>query len=323
MTCAASWTRSNRTGRFGKSAGTSLDASDALRSSRTTFSSRCRSLSVKASGTANTPTPTAVTSTIQRRMRDLTAGVPSRVGGELEAVPDAAQRGDAAPGRVVTDGLAELPPQRRDVHVEGLRRAEPVLVPDLRHDPLPGDGGARVLHEEGEQVELPGPELDLLAGHPQPAGVPVELDVADREGRRRRRHRGGRAPQVRSDSREELGEPERLGDVVVAAGVEAEHDVDLAVSRGEDHDRHVRVGPTDPAAHLDAVEIGQSEVEQHELGPVADRELERVGTGRRPEDLESLGAQRTGERPPDRGIVLDHEHGCRTHWARGYEGPPE
>src|SRR5690349_574467 len=272
MTCVASWTRSNRTGRFGKSVGTSLDASDALRSSRTTFSSRCRSLSVKASGTANTPTPTAVTSTIQRRMRDLTAGVPSRVGGELEAVPDAAQRGDATRGRVVTDGLAELPAQRRDVHVERLGRAEPVLVPHLRHDPLSGDGGAGVLHEEGEQVELPGPELDLLARHPQPAGVAVELDVADREGCGRGRYRGGRAPQVRSDARQELGEPERLGDVVVATGIETEHDVDLAVTRGEDHDRHVRVGPADPAAHLDAVEIRQTEVEQDQLGPVADGE---------------------------------------------------
>src|SRR6478736_10507838 len=108
MTCAASWTRSNRTGRFGKSAGTSLDASDALRSSRTTFSSRCRSLSVKASGTANTPTPTAVTTTIKSRMRDLTDARPrSRAGGELEAVADAAQCGDATGGRLVAHGLAE------------------------------------------------------------------------------------------------------------------------------------------------------------------------------------------------------------------------
>src|SRR3954465_2736242 len=192
MTCASSCTRSKRPGRFGKSVGTSLDASDALRSSRTTFSSRCRSLSVNASGTAKTPTPTAVTRTIHRRMRDLTAGVPSRVG-ELEAIADAAQRGDAAGGRVDADGLAELPAQRRDVHVERLGRTEPVLVPHLRHDPLTGDGGARVLHEEGEQIELAGPELHLRAGNAQPAGVTVELDVTDRDRRWRRRDCGRRA----------------------------------------------------------------------------------------------------------------------------------
>src|SRR4051812_18020771 len=178
MTCAASCTRSTGPRRVGKLAGTSLDVSDALRSSRTTFSSRCRSLSVNASGTAKTPTPTAVTRTIHRRMRDLTAGVPSRVGGELEAIADAAQRGDPAGGRVVADGLAELPAQRRDVHVERLGRPEPVLVPHLRHDPLAGDGRSRMLHEEGEQVELARSELHLRAGHAQPAGVAVELDVA-------------------------------------------------------------------------------------------------------------------------------------------------
>ena len=42
---------------------------------------------------------------------------------------------------------------------------------------------------------------------------------------------------------QQLGEPERLGDVVVGAGVEAADGVHLAVLGGQEHDRHRRAAP--------------------------------------------------------------------------------
>ena len=47
------------------------------------------------------------------------------------------------------------------------------------------------------------------------------------------------AAQVRAHAREQLGEPERLDEVVVGAGVEPGDDVELLVARGEDQDRQL------------------------------------------------------------------------------------
>ena len=99
--------------------------------------------------------------------------------------------------------------------------------------------------------------------------------------RRRRRARGGpdssiRTPptstvsgrepaQQRPDPGQQLGEPERLADVVVGARVEADDEVDLVGARGEHEDGEVGdVGPQ-PAADLEAVHAGQAEVEHEQV----------------------------------------------------------
>ena len=98
--------------------------------------------------------------------------------------------------------------------------------------------------------------LDAVRGE-----VDVELAELDR------RDGPGRdpAPQVGADAGEQLREVERLGQVVVGAGIEAQHDVDLLGPGGE-HD-HGRLGVpfAQPAADLDAVHVGQAQVEQHEV----------------------------------------------------------
>ena len=48
--------------------------------------------------------------------------------------------------------------------------------------------------------------------------------------------------QQRAHAAHELGDRERLGDVVVGAELEAEHAVDLGVARRQHDDRHVRLG---------------------------------------------------------------------------------
>ena len=78
---------------------------------------------------------------------------------------------------------------------------------------------------------------------------------------------------------EELVHPERLGDVVVGAGVER-GDLVLLASRADS----TTIGTVAPAAqaadHLDAVDAGQPEVEHDHVGMVARRELERLLAGR-------------------------------------------
>ncbi len=80
-----------------------------------------------------------------------------------------------------------------------------------------------------------------------------------------RRQRGAQAG-------EELAHTERLGHVVVGAGVECGDLVALGFARGEDHDRHV--GPAPQARdHVEAGDVGQPEVEDDEIRTVPGREL--------------------------------------------------
>ena len=98
----------------------------------------------------------------------------------------------------------------------------------------------------------------------------VERDRADDE--HLVAHRAGAGPpQHRPDPAAQLGEAERLGDVVVGAGLEPEHRVGLGVERGEHDDRHDVAPPAQRAAHLVAV------------GPGAERDVEQ-------DDVEVVGA---------------------------------
>src|SRR5262245_9518698 len=75
--------------------------------------------------------------------------VPLRWRGEPEA--DAANRvQETRRGGVIP----QLPSQPADVHVQGLGRAEPVLVPHARDQVLAGDDLAGVGDELGQQIEL-------------------------------------------------------------------------------------------------------------------------------------------------------------------------
>ncbi len=66
-------------------------------------------------------------------------------------------------------------------------------------------------------------------------------------------------------AREQLAHPERLGEVIVGAGVERRDLVALLAAGGEHDDRHVAPLPQ-PPDHLQAVEIGQAQVEDDEVG---------------------------------------------------------
>ena len=80
---------------------------------------------------------------------------------------------------------------------------------------------------------------------------------------------GGRgAPQRGAQPGEQLVHAERLGHVVVGAGVERGDLVGLAVAHGQHDDRH-RAPAAQAADHVDAVDAGQAEVEDDDVGVVA------------------------------------------------------
>ena len=135
--------------------------------------------------------------------------------------------------------------------------------------------------------------MRTVAGLEHPSSSLVGLDAAAQHG---------------ADAREQLAGRVRLRHVVVGAELEPDHDVDLAVLRGQHDDRHGRAG-ADLAAHLGAREPGQHEVEQHEVGAVAvelgDRGRAVGGDGR----LVALALEQVGERLAERRLVFD-DAGC-------------
>ena len=94
----------------------------------------------------------------------------------------------------------------------------------------------------------------------------------------------------RAQPGEQLVHAERLGHVVVGAGVEGLDLVGAVGPAGQHQDRHV--GPAaQPGDDLDAVHVGQAEVEDDDVGRVARPPAERLGPGGGGADLVAAGAQ--------------------------------
>ena len=123
-------------------------------------------------------------------------------------------------------------------------RVEGVVV-DVGEDHGLRDDAPGVAHQVLEQRELPRPQLDLPAGPAHLAGQEVHLDVERGEARGLRRSR--RAADEGLHAGEELGEGEGLGEVVVAAGLQAADAVVDGAARAQEQHRasapRARAGP--------------------------------------------------------------------------------
>src|SRR5699024_3151458 len=73
------------------------------------------------------------------------------------------------------------------------------------------------------------------------------------------------AAQQRAYAGEQLGQPERFGDVVVRPSVQADDQVNLFSTRGQDQHRNRQTLIADRSAHIQSVNIGQPEVEHHKV----------------------------------------------------------
>src|SRR6478609_4441032 len=246
-----------------------------------------------------TPTSTAVMTTAcatvttrsRRTCRSVLRGV--------EAEADPTDGGDVARVRRV---VAQLPAQDRDVHVERLGRAVPGAVPHVAHQLLARDDLALVGHEHLEQLELLAGELHLLAMEED--ATPLGVDPHQGLGGRRL---DDASAQQRTSPGEQLGEPERLRDVVVGTGIEPHDRVDLVGAGGQHEHGNGAALLTQPPAHLEAVHLRQAEVEHQQVGR-AQGLLERGDAVGADVDVVALAPQRAGQRVGDRGVVLREQH---------------
>ena len=87
------------------------------------------------------------------------------------------------------------------------------------------------------------------------------------------RARDRSAAQQRLDAHDQLGECERLGEVVVGAGLKIVNLVLGGAARRQDQDGHALVGSPDPAQHFLTGELRQHQIEDDQIVFVSLREL--------------------------------------------------
>jgi hypothetical protein len=128
--------------------------------------------------------------------------------------------------------------------------------------------------------------------------------------------------QQRPDPRRDLVERERLDEVVVGPLVEAGDPVVDGVARGEHQDprrghlvgrRQGGIG-ADPPAQVEAVGVGQVEVQAHQVVRGDRQSLHRLGTVVGHVDGVALAPEPPGQRVGQVDLVLDHQ---QPHGANG------
>jgi hypothetical protein len=123
----------------------------------------------------------------------------------------------------------------------------------------------------------------------------------------RGRRLGAAAPEERADPGHQLGEGERLHQVVVGARVEAQHPILHRVSGGQDEHRELPALRAERPQDLDPAAAGQHEVEQHEIEPLAAGQEEALLAVRGDPDLVPLGREPVGEGPRHLPLVFHDE----------------
>ena len=159
----------------------------------------------------------------------------------------------------------------------------------------PGEGHEEIELQRGEG-DADAAAGDLVARH-------IDLEVPDVQDLRRL---GLPLTQARPDASHELGGLERLGHVVVRTRLEAAHHIRRVRLGREHHDRHVRLG-SDELADLDAVDAGEHEVQQHQIGALAVERGQCGGAVCGERRLEAVVAQDDADHLGQRLVVVHHQ----------------
>src|SRR4051794_10729447 len=250
----------------------------------------------------------------RKRRREAAAGRDAAVDAPLgsalgEGVPDTSHRQDERRiGRVVLDLLAQM----AHVDVDGLLvLVERLVVAQQLEQLAPGVDAPGPAGEVAQDLELGRREADpsLAALDAPPLEVDHEVLVADHPAATRVGKLPVRPAQECLDPAHQLAQAERLRQVVVRAELEPDDLVDLVVAGGQDEDRHLRAGRTHAAEDLEAVDAGQSDVEDDEVRGAARRELEALLARPGELDVVTLLLERVLDAPGDGVLVLDDQDG--------------
>src|SRR6266487_1615008 len=279
--------------------------------------SDCSRISTNASGRPNSTTAVTATASVENSSRRRTSACRRPDHGlitPLEPEPNAAHGGDVAGAvRVV----AQLAAEPGDVHVERLGRAPPLAVPDLAHDLFPGDHLPGVVHQHTQQVELLGGELELVFADPGAPGIRVHPHTLHGAGLRAAPAEQG------ADPGQQLGQPERLGHVVVGARVEPDHRVHLVRPRGEDEHGDGLPFRAQTPAYLQPVQLGQPDVEHDQVEPAGHGRIQRARAVSRNVDVIAFAPQRAGQWVGDGEVILGKQNAGHDPMVRRLSANPD
>src|SRR6202023_1751402 len=226
-----------------------------------------------------------------------------------EAVPDAPDGEEVArPGGIFLEALAQ--PQDEVVH--GAGRGEHVIAPDALEQILARDDLTGVLGEHLEDHRLLLGEFLRLAV-PGAGAESAEVDFVAAEAQYRGgRGRGGAAvpvpaPQNRAHPQQELLQMKGLGEIVIAAGLQALYAIHGVAARGEKQYRRVVTLLAQRAAHAEAVDTRQHHIEHDEPAGLLAQPRERPLAIARGAHLVALRAQVLHDAGGEVRIVLQHQ----------------
>ena len=224
---------------------------------------------------------------------------------------DGAEAGEAL--AVLAEEVANL----HDVLVERAAADVGVLAPDRVDEGVAAHDHPGVGLEVEEDAQFlapdlpaaPAAELDL-----EPVGMHVRSAEGERAGRELRVARqaavpcGLGPPKHGAEPRHQLGALEGLAHIVVGPAVERLADDRRAVGRGEDHHRRRRGQLPDARQDLEAVQVGQGEVEQHDRDMLLLDVAEEAGGFVEEMGGETVGAKLVREQGCQAAVILDYGH---------------
>lgn len=182
--------------------------------------------------------------------------------GSAEGVANGAEGVDERGTEAGVDFLAEA----RDENLDGAGVVFVVALPDAFAEFGAGKGAAGFLEQDLEHVEFARREGDGLAGAGDAALTDVHLEIGDFQ---EIGAGGGPAAAAESfDPRDEFIHRKGFREVVVGAGLEALHAVFDFTAGGEDEDAGDGGGLTEAGKDGEAVERGEAEIENGEVGRI-------------------------------------------------------
>src|SRR6516164_6301432 len=225
-----------------------------------------------------------------------------------KAVSDIAHRLNRSP--------LKLRPQSADAHVHDVASRIAGVAPHICEQLITGAHLTRATHEVPHQDELAMRQRDLLAFDEEHAALQVEPHSTRLEPSRRRRRDPILDPSP--DPCDQLGDRERLRQVVDRPHLQAA-DLGLDVAdRGQDKDTLRRICPEDTAEHLVAIQPGQQEIEHYDRVVVTLREAQRLVAVHRNLELKTVRLQGTRDETTDALLVIDNEDPAHPATPRWY-----
>src|SRR5438270_10484908 len=140
-----------------------------------------------------------------------------------------------------------------DVHVDGAVERRGLAIIEILHQGVAGEHASGVAHEQLEDIELEGGELDRAAVDDDGARAGVEQDAADLDAAAGRDRARLVAAQDGADARDQLAWVEGLRKVIVGAELKADDAVYVLTARGQHDDRNLASG-AEAAENFEAVD---------------------------------------------------------------------